>query len=369
MIFRSLISFRYNEDMKKRLTLLFILVCFLLVTAGAYAAAPASTNFQLRDYSFGAGGTEQSDSTNFSLFGILGEVSQGDPSSTNFQILPGLPNTIMPALPPAPNFANPGSLYDRLRLIISIANNPDDTTYAVAITETSDTSWTNIRYIQSDGSIGTTLGLEDFLTYTAWGGASGSYITNLEPNTSYKVKVKARQGEFTETGWGPEATASTSVPSLSFGVDSDSIIFDDLNSFNSFTDSSKSTVMTTTTNAYNGYIVYGFATQPLTANSQTIPHYSSPNSAPTAWSGYGFGYSSGDSSLTGGTADRFTTGGPKYAGFTGTPPGDPIVDTPGPIVTPIIAQQFTVDYRVSADPNTPAGVYRSIIVYIIVPTY
>ncbi|QQS44663.1 hypothetical protein IPM65_03640 [Candidatus Roizmanbacteria bacterium] len=355
--------------MGKRIALLFIVVCFLLVTAATYAASPSSTNFQLRDYSFGSGGTEQSDSTNFSLFGILGEVSQGDPSSTNFQVLPGLPNTIMPALPPAPTFNNPGSLYDRLRMIISTAGNPSDTTYAVAITEASDTSWTYIRYIQSDGSIGTTLGLEDFLTYTAWGGASGTYITNLQPNTTYKIKVKARQGEFTETGWGPEAVATTSIASLSFGVDSDAIIFDDLNSLNSFTDDTKSTVMTTTTNAYNGYIVYGFATQPLTANSQTIPHYGSPNSSPTVWSGYGFGYSSGDTSLTGGTADRFTNGGPKYAGFTGTPPGDPIVDTPGPIITPIIAQQFEVDYRVSANPTTPAGVYQSIIVYIIVPTY
>ncbi len=354
--------------MRQKLLIIFIVVCYLLVAANSFAA-PSSTNYQLRDYSFGSGGSEGSDSTNFSLFGILGEFSQGNLSSSNFKIGAGLPNTILPALPPAPAFTNPGSYYDRLHVIINTGGNPSDTTYAIAITEADDTAWNNIRYIQSDGAMGTALGLEDFLTYTAWGGATGTDITDLEPNKTYMIKVKARQGEFTETAWGPEATASTIVPSLSFGVDSDAIVFDELNSLNNFTDDTKSTVMTTTTNAYNGYVVYGFATQPLTANTQTIPHYGSPNSAPTSWTGYGFGYSSQDNNLTGGTPDRFTNGGPNYAGFTETSPGDPIVDTPGPIITPIVAEQFTVDYRVTADPNTPAGVYQSTIIYIIVPTY
>ena len=347
---------------------LFAICCFLLTTPGVFAG-PTSTNFELRNYDFGSGATEDSSSTNFSLFGIAGEGSQGSLSSGNFGVGAGLPHTIMPALPPAPTFTNPGNTYDRLHIVIATAGNPSDTTYAIAITESTDTNWNNIKYVQSDSTPGTILGIEDFQTYTAWGGASGSYITNLSENVTYKVKVKARQGNFTETGWGPESTATTDVPTLTFGVDSDAIVFNDLNSFNNYTDSSKSTVLTTSTNAYNGYLIYGFATQVLTSGVNTVPHYASPNSAPTTWTGYGFGYSTDDTNLVGGTANRFTDSGPKFAGFTGTSPGDPVADTSGPIVSTILSQDYAISYRVSANPTSLAGKYSTTLIYIVVPTF
>lgn len=346
-----------------------IAILFIAVSSYAVSAGPASTNFELKNYDFGAGGTESSDSTNYSLFGIVGEGSQGGLNSSSFQIGAGLPHTIMPALPPAPTFDNPGNTYDRLHFAIDPTGNATDTTYAIALTESSDTSWVDIRYIQSDGTIGSALGIEDFQTYTAWGGASGSYITNLSQNVTYMIKVKARQGNFTETGWGPESTATTDVPYLAFGVDASSITFDSLNSGNSHTDSAKSTTLTTSTNAYNGYIVYAHTTQALTSGSETIPAFTSPNSAPTTWSGYGFGYSTDDSSLAGGTANRFTSGGPKYAGFVTSGPGDPVADTVGPILTTLSNQDFVISYRVSADPNTPSGTYTSTINYIVVPSF
>src|SRR6185503_9167335 len=54
--------------------------------------------------------------------------------------------------------------------------------------------------------------------YAAWGGASGIYILGLANNTTYKVKVAALQGASTGSAFGPTASASTSVPSVTFGL-------------------------------------------------------------------------------------------------------------------------------------------------------
>lgn len=202
------------------------------------------------------------------------------------------------------------------------------------------------------------------------GGASGKYVTGLKSDTLYKIKVKANTGAYTETGWGPDASASTVTPSLSFGINSSTVTFDPLIPENSFTDSSKSTVFTTSTNAYNGYTVYGHEIGPLTYLDKTIADYGSPNSSPTVWSGSGFGYTTNDSNLIGGTADRFTNGGPKYAGFTTSAPGDPVADHTAVVVdNPIVNEQYTVSYRVTAPNTAVAGAYKNTLVYVIVPSY
>ena len=332
-------------------------------------ASPQSSNYKLRDFAFGSGGVVAGTSTNFSLFGIAGEVSVDKLTSSNFKIGAGLPYTIMPGLPPAPTLLNIQNYYDRLRIIINPSSNATDSTYAIAITESADSAWAQTRYVQSDGTIASTLGLEDFKTYNDWGGATGHFIYDLSQDTSYKVKVKARQGKFTETGWGGEVAAATDVSFLSFGVDSNAVSFDELSSSNSYTDSTKSTVTTTSTNAYNGYLILGYATGPLAFQTNQINHYSGTNSSPTSWTGEGFGYTTNDSSLFGGTPNRFTNAGPKYAGFSQIAPGEPIADNPGPVLTPILNEQFTISYRVTADPFTPAGNYKTTIIYIVVPTF
>lgn len=107
-------------------------------------------------------------------------------------------------VPPAPAFSNPGNYYNKLRLVIAIGNNPSDATFSVAISS-DDRVTTN--YVQSDHAIGTALGNEDRQTYVLWGGGSGFDVIGLASNTTYRVKVKAMQGKFTEAGYGPEATA------------------------------------------------------------------------------------------------------------------------------------------------------------------
>lgn len=311
----------------------------------------------------------EASSASYSLHGMLGEqAGTADSQSDSYQVGPGIIFTEQANIPPAPTFTNPGSTYDRLKIVINTGGNPNDAEYAVAITTD---NWTTTRFIQNDLTIGNSLGNEDFLDYTAWGGAGGEFITNLAADTNYTVKVKARQGNFTESAWGPIASASTSVPSLTFTVSGDAVIFDALTSANSWTDSSKSTTLTTSTNAYNGYTVFAHENRPLTNQYDVeIPDYSSPNSAPTNWTGTGFGYTTEDSILAGGTANRFTDNGPNYAGFVTSLPGDPVADNTGPIIeTPISNESFNISYRVTGNEQIRAGSYQNTVIYIIVPTY
>ncbi len=358
--------------MKHKLPIL-VLIIFLTshfspLTLIAFAAYPASTNYRIQEYSFGSGGTTNSTSSNFGLYGVAGQIEFGRPSSTNFQMGSGLTYIMKAHVPGVPTFTNPSSNYDRLQFILNTSNNPADAEYAISIS--SDNFVSDVRYIKSDNTIGTTLTSADFQTYTDWGGASGEYVTGLLQGTTYTIKVKARQGDYTESEYGPTAQAATTTPSLTFSVDSNNVTFSNLNSGNSYTDGSKTTTLTTSTNAYNGYVVNARSTGPLTATGfGTIADYSSPNSAPTTWSGNGFGYTTNDSSLTGGTADRFTIGGPKYAGFTTSTPGDPVADHAGPVTSAIVNEQFTITYRVQTAASQKAAKYSSTVLYIVVPSY
>lgn len=360
--------------MKKLRILLFWSLFLLLISepiSTVLASNPASSNFGIEEYSFGSGGTIGSNSSSFSLYGISGEVEQGTNASGNFQLEGGLTNLIEANLPSAPTLTNPSSTYDRLKIVIDNGNNPSDTTFAIAI---SSDNFVTIQYVKSDYTIGSTLTNADWLPYSgigSWGGSTGVYITGLQANTTYKVKVKARKGSFTESPYSAVASATTDVPSLSFGVSPTSVIFTNLNGSNSYTDTTQTTDLTTSTNAYNGYSVYAHETGPLTYLSNTIPDFtagSASNASPQTWSGIGFGYTTNDTDLAGGTANRFS--GPKYAPFTTSAPGDPVADHTGPIITtPINNETFTISYRVTAASTTPAGKYLTNIEYIVVPQY
>ncbi len=334
----------------------------------AFAAFPASSNYQIQEYSFGAGGTKNSTSANYGLSGLAGGVEFGRPTSANYKMGTGLTFMMQANVPAIPTFTNPSDNYDRLKFVVNISNNPADTEYAIAIS--SDNFASDVRYIKSDNTIGTSLTNAEFQSYTDWGGATGEFVTGLTQNTTYTIKVKARQGDFTESAFGPTAQALTTAPSLTFSVNANNITFNNLNSGNSYTDSSKTSVLTTSTNAYNGYIINARSTGPLAAAGfGTITDYASPNAAPTTWSGNGFGYTTNDNDLTGGTTNRFTSGGAKYAGFTTSSPGDPVADHAGPVTTAILNEQFTISYRVTVPTLQKAAKYDTTVLYIIVPSY
>lgn len=327
-------------------------------------AGPESTTYELKEYGFGAGGAVGAESTSYSLFGMVGETEYGQLSSTNYSVNSGLTYTIISNVPAAPTFTNPSNNYDRLKFVIDNGSNPTDAKFAIGI---STDNFVTTNYIQDDNTVGSTLGSEDWQTYANWGSATGEYVTGLTPGTTYKIKVKAKQGNFTETPWSATATVATTQPSLTFGVDSHSITFDSLYGGNSWTDSSKSTVLTTSTNAYNGYTVYAHVTQALTSGVTTIPNYASSNASPSTWAGYGFGYNTSDTDLTGGTANRFS--GSKYAGFTTTSTGDPVADHAAPVTTEISNEQFTISYKVATQDIQKAGTYSTTALYVVIPNY
>lgn len=178
---------------------------------------PASTNYQLKDYGYGGGGLGNGSSSTYSIEGIFGEQNTSTLDGTTYDLGPGLEYTNQANVPPAPTFTNPNNYYNKLKLVIAPGGNPSDTTFAIAIS--TDNFSSDTRYVQSDTTVGATLGLEDYQTYSTWGGASGFNIIGLTANTTYTVKVKAWQGKFTETGYGPTASAATVSPQLTFDID------------------------------------------------------------------------------------------------------------------------------------------------------
>ncbi len=176
----------------------------------------SSSSYQLEEYGFGSGGGSGS-SGSYKINGITGEVEYGKPGSTDYKIGTGL-NFIQQAnVPPAPTVTNPSSYYNKLHLVIDIGNNPSDALFAIAAS--TDNFASNIQYVQSDNKLRAVLGLKDFQDYTAWGSGSGFDVIGLSPGVTYSFKVAAIQGDFTQTGFGPSASAATISPTLSFDID------------------------------------------------------------------------------------------------------------------------------------------------------
>lgn len=192
--------------MKRQITT--VLSVFILLVL------PASSNYSLKSYEFTAGGIP-AQSANYKSEGILGQTADNKQQSTNYKAGSGL---VFPQQASVPSIAlaNDARWYNKLKATISPANNPSDTVFAIAV---STDNFASEQYVQSDGTLGATLGATNYQTYSAWGGASGSLIIGLQPDTTFQVRAKAKQGDFTESPWGPSASASTSPVLLSFGID------------------------------------------------------------------------------------------------------------------------------------------------------
>ncbi|MFZ1323905.1 MAG: hypothetical protein WAQ57_01950 [Candidatus Saccharimonadales bacterium] len=186
----------------------------LLSGVQLFAAMPATTNYKLQDYGFGNGGGTTG-TTNYQLEGIAGEQSGQDAGTANYGLGSGLQETQQAAVPSV-TLVNPNQSYSMLHVTITPSDNPSDALFMIAI---SDDSFTTTQYVQDDGTIGAVLGMEDYQTYAAWGGAGGSNIIGLSANTTYQVKARAMTGEFTETGYGPASSAATVDVTLTFDID------------------------------------------------------------------------------------------------------------------------------------------------------
>ncbi len=122
-----------------------------------------------------------------------------------------------------------------------------------------------------------------------------------------------------------------------------------------------------TTNATNGYTVYIRHTGQLSNGSDTIANHTGTNAAPTSFSSAGteaWGYTTEDSALGGGTADRFTNPGDAWAGFTTS--NDPVMDN---TVAATSTETVRVGQQVGVAGTTPAGTYQTTIVYTVASVY
>jgi hypothetical protein len=226
----------------------------------AFAALPTSTNYSLNSYGFGSGGSANSSSANYGLNATAGEQA-GSSSSTNYNLGAG-EKYLKQANVPTITLVNNARWYNKLLTTIGPENNPSDALFAIAI---SSDNFVTTQYVKSDHTVGSTLTLADYATYTGWGGASGVYIASLDQNATYIVKAKAYRGASTESGYGPTATANTSPPLLTFDID---VAATDISTnppytidlgellANSVIDSTNRVWATLDTNAESGGIVY-----------------------------------------------------------------------------------------------------------------
>lgn len=141
-------------------------------------------------------------------------------------------------------------IYNRAKTAYEISrdaqiDNPEDAEYAIAI---SDDNWATTNYIQASNALGNAMAWQ---TYANWGSGNGETLTGLKQETEYKMKAKARHGDFTETGWSSETSAITSPLDLSFSIDKRWI---DLGTLVPNQVSSGSHLLTVITNGEYGYV-------------------------------------------------------------------------------------------------------------------
>ena len=337
---------------------------------GLFAAAPASTNFTLKSYDFGNGGASTS-STNFKLDSNVGGQGIGGLSSSSYKANAGELPTQHANEPLVPVLSNPSSYYNRLKLVLNASGNPTDTKYLIAI---SSDGFATTKYVQTDNSIGTSYTISNYQTYTSWGGASGFLILGLAASTTYQVKVRALQGNFTETAYGPATVGiATVATSLSFSVTTTltgtppfAVGFTGLAAGSVFSGNAD-VILSLSTNSVNGGTVYANDTNAgltSTAAGFTIPSASADLSVAT--SGYGAQVVSATQASGGPFASQapFASAGNNVGQLTNT------FQTVLTSAAPLTTGSATVRLKARADTLSPAGSdYTDNVTFIAAMTY
>ncbi|HET7827396.1 MAG TPA: hypothetical protein VFK97_00840, partial [Candidatus Saccharimonadales bacterium] len=105
------------------------------------------------------------------------------------------------------------------------------------------------------------------------GGASGGNIIGLSANTTYYIRVKATQGQYTESGYGPSSNAATVGQQISFCLYTNANCASgghaaSLNLLAGTVATSGNIGMDFSTNADNGGSIYIYSTGALTSSSR-----------------------------------------------------------------------------------------------------
>lgn len=119
------------------------------------------------------------------------------------------------------------------------------------------------------------------------------------------------------------------------------------------------------TNAVGGYSLYMRHTALPTSGSNNIDALAgATHASPTAFSAAGteaWGFSTADATLAGGTANRFTNGGAKWAPLATSVLGDVVADATVPVAG--AGGQTQICFEAGSGATTPSGVYSTSIVY------
>lgn len=356
-----------------KLVALLLSLIIALAWPSATVAQLESPNYKLKDYSVGTDTLDpETGSASYKLYAESGDgVSAGGDASS---VQGGLQSSLQAPTPQTPTLENPADYYDRLKFTLDQGEDSNDFLYAIAI---SKDDFVTTEFISENLTVVATESESTWQTFDEWGGEEGGVVTGLSSNAEYKIKVKSKQGDFTDSNFSPTAAAETTVPSLTFSIDGDADmgVWGENNNYSSTAVSA----LTTSTNAYNGYKIYAFATQPLTRQNgtETISNIAASYASPISWtSGLGFGYTTNDTSIDG--VQHWNQnpcpgdgGAPLcYAPFSHTGPGDVVADHESALgESTIVDEEFLLTYKVVTEATQVAGTYSTTIVYTVVPTY
>lgn len=234
---------------------------FLLGGTLLFAALPTTSNYQLNSYGFGSGGTANSSTATYSLEGTTGELSGQTASTSNNVVKPGYVQTQQANVPRLTVDNGSGVYYNKLHFVLQPdSHDPSDAKYLIAVTTTSTSDMntaTGVQYVQTDGTLSSSLSTAEYQTYSAWGSSSGSLVIGLLPGTTYYLAARATQGKFTESAYGPVVTQATASPSISFSLNTTTVNFGQLTPDDTTITTAAQTVTSTfSTNGASGGDVY-----------------------------------------------------------------------------------------------------------------
>ncbi|MBN2100476.1 hypothetical protein JW710_01080 [Candidatus Dojkabacteria bacterium] len=187
-----------------------------------------SDNYRIIDPSIDAGGNDDASSGTYNLLdSIGGSINDERFESSNYKLGTGIGYTFMANVPVVTYFqtddsamialCGEGGCYNRAKFELDPENNPTETLYLVEI---STDDWTTVQCI--DGTTKepkaiSSKNINDYLTEATWE-AEDFNLLGLASSTEYKIRLRALNGDFTESEPGPDATESTTDPSISFDI-------------------------------------------------------------------------------------------------------------------------------------------------------
>lgn len=314
-------------------------------------AVMSSGNYKI-DFEEITSGGGVGQSGNYQELDSMGEVGSGLSAGDNYKVGAGLNYGIQSDKMRVPALVNNGSA-NSLDFTINHTedDNPSDAEYAITIIENGTTTF----YIQADDSIGSAMAWQ---TYTNWGGASGEVVVGLRPETEYAIKIKARQGDFTETAWSAEASATTSAMELSFNISKDYL---GLGSLTPNIVSSGSYNLSVTTNAEFGYVVTVLEDGNLRNGVNVISDVA--DGLVDRGNEYGIGLENVPVPETGDAAfldeDRAITSSPMT-----------VMSNAGPVRPPaVITREVQVTHKAVVNQTLEAGEYSHIVSYVCTSTF